>query len=159
MATRRQLLLAGSALVAGTSLAGCSLLSSTDGEFDFDTVAFTTGENQDYDSYEEQPESTYSAGETVWVLVALEYVPVDADGTATLEYTFETETPEGETWDPVQERDEQWEDVDEDEILIIWEGFSTFEDDVAGEYEMTITVEDQAEGQRLQTTETFTLEA
>ena len=155
MITRRDALIGGASLVGAMTLAGCGLLS-TDGEFEFDTVAFTTG-LQAYDDYEKQPDRTYQIGETVWVLLAVRNPPIGDDGTASFEYTFSTETPDGSTWDPVREREETWEDVDEDEILIIWEDFPTYEEDDPGEYEMQITVEDQHEGKRLRTDERFTL--
>lgn len=156
MVTRRHLLAGGAALACSATLAGCTGTSS-DGPFEFETVAFTDGQPEGYEEYDEQPDNTYTIGETVWILVAVHNVPTDEDGAATLEYTFDVETPDGGSWDK-EDREERWEDVEPGNILIIWEGFSTFEEDPPGEYELTITVEEQAEGETIRTTETFTLE-
>lgn len=157
MTSRRDVLLGAVGLVGAGVLTGC-LSGSENGEFAFERVVFTDEDPDRHDSYEDVPEdATYTAGETVWLLVVVEHVPVDETDTATLAYTFETETPDGTTWDPITEREESWENVESTDVLIIWEPFTTYEDDPPGEYEMTITVEDQAEGERLETTETFTL--
>lgn len=126
--------------------------------FEFETVVFTDGEPDWPDDYEEAADSTYTVGDPVWILVTVQNVPTDSSGTATLQYTFEVETPDGQTWDPVHERTETWSRVGGDEILMIGQRFETFEDDTPGTYEMTITVKDQQEGRRLQTTEQFVLE-
>ena len=157
MVTRRHLLAGGAAIAVSGTVAGCSGFSTEEGPFAFETVAFTAGQPEGYENYDEQSDSTYPIGETVWILVAVENVPVDDDGTATLEYTFDVETPDGESWDR-ENREEQWEDVDTTDVLIIWEGFATFEEDPPGEYELTITVEEQSMGETIRTTETFTLE-
>lgn len=69
------------------------------------------------------------------------------------------EAPDGTTWDPVVERSEQWEDVDGRDVLSVWERFVTYPEDSPGEYEISITVEDEFEGERLRTEETFRLES
>lgn len=125
--------------------------------FEFDTVVFTDGEPSGFDEYEEKPDATYDRGEAVWLYLGVRNTPVDGAGTATLEYTFDVETPAGDRWDRIT-RTEEWERVQDDEILVIFEPFATYEDDPSGEYKMTITVEDQAHGNRLETIETFTLE-
>ena len=126
--------------------------------FEFDSVVFTANEPEGVREYEEQPDATYAPGDTVWLYVSVKNVPVDSAGTATLHYTFDVETPEGDTWESVPEREESWDRVRDAEILIIWEGFTTYEDDPTGEYELTITVDDQADGQQITTTKTFVLE-
>ena len=125
--------------------------------FEFDSVVFTDGEPSGFEEYEKKPDATYERGEDVWLYLGVRNTPVDGAGTATLEYTFDVETPAGDRWDRIT-RTEEWERVQDDEILVIFEPFRTFEDDPPGEYEMTITVEDQAHDNRLETAETFTLE-
>lgn len=156
MITRRAVLIGSAALAGVSAIAGCT--ASSGGDFDFESITFAAGEPQNHETYEEAPNRTYRVGDTVWVVVEVANVPTDDSDTARLEYVFETETPDGDTWEPVHEREESWDDVGESEILIVWDGFQTYEDDPDGEYEMTITVEDQVDGERLQTTEEFTLE-
>lgn len=126
-------------------------------EFEFDTVVFTESEPAGFDDYDENPDATYARGEPVWFYVSVANTPVDSAGTASLEYTFEVETPEGEQWDPI-ERTEEWERVRPDDILVVWDSFATYEGDPVGEYELTVTVEEQTHEERLRRTETFALE-
>ncbi|MDR5673973.1 hypothetical protein AArcCO_1299 [Halalkaliarchaeum sp. AArc-CO] len=126
-------------------------------QFEFERVVFTDGEPDGMDDYDPQPNDTYAVGDTIWLLVRVHHVPVDSAGTARLVYTFEIDAPDGSTWD-VDDREEHWERVGEHHILAIWEAISTFEDDPPGEYELTLTVEDQVHGEAIRTTETFTLE-
>jgi len=157
MSTRRQMLTTGGVVGAGL-LAGC-LPSSESAAFGFERVVFSADSPENYDSYEDVTDTrTFSIDDPVWLLVAVESAPTADDGTATLEYTFQTDTPDGETWGPVVEREEDWEGVEASDVLIVWERFPTYPEDQPGEYEMTITVEDQVDGQRLRTAETFTLE-
>ena len=156
MITRRAVLVSGG--VAGPAvLAGC-LSGTEDREFAFDRVVVSDKNPGEYDSYRDVPEErTHRIEESLWVLVAVRNAPTD-DGTASLDYTFEVETPDGTTWDPVVERNERWEDVDGSDVLSVWENFATYPEDPPGEYEIAIAVEDAFEGERLRTNETFRLE-
>ena len=157
MVTRRHLLAGGAALACSATLAGCSGILSDDGPFEFETVAFTDGQPEGMDDYDEQPGDTYAVDDTIWLLVRVHHVPVDSAGTARLVYTFEIGPPDGSTWD-VDDREESWDRVSEHHILAIWEPISTFEDGQTGEYELALTVEDQVDGETIRATETFTLE-
>ena len=157
MTSRRTVLIGGGSILTATALAGCSALESDgDGEFAFEQVVFTDGEQNGDGEYDERADATYARGEEVWLHVEVGYPPLDGDDTAVLEYTFDVEAPDGDRWEPVT-RTETWDDVG-DEVLIVGQSFATYEDDAAGEYELTITVEDQVDGERLTRTETFTLE-
>lgn len=157
MVSRRTVVGYGGALVSGAVLPGCSMASES-GPFEFVTVLFTAEDPGSYDTYDEVPtERTFTAGDYVWTSVVVRNAPTD-DETARLAYTFETTAPDGTTWDPVRERDEQWEDVESGDELVVWERFPTFEEDPVGEYEMAITVVDQVDGEQLQATETFELQ-
>ncbi|WP_340100116.1 hypothetical protein [Salinibaculum salinum] len=125
-------------------------------KFEFETVAFTDGEPS-FDDYDRKPNRTYTRGEDVWVYTEVVNAPVDDSGRARLVYQFEVEPPEGEPWRP-DDTTEEWERVQEDEILVYSRAFATYEDDPAGEYTMTISITDRTEGTRIQTTETFTLD-
>lgn len=154
MPTRRAVIVGGGVAIGTVALAGC--LSDDDVEFSFEDVALIEGEPAGVGEYTEQPDATYGLGDDVWIYVEVVGAPTDDDGTARLEYTFETETPDGEEWEPV-EREEEWSDADGD-LLMIGQSIETFEDDEPGDYDLTIIVDDQVDGERLTTTETFTLE-
>lgn len=156
MVSRRRFLIGGGAVVGTATVAGCGGLLSDDGEFEFREVVFTDGEPAGYDEYDRQPESTYERGANVWVYLEVDYAPTDEDGTADLTFTFEVDTPDGETWQPV-EREESWEDA-EDSVLMYAQEFRTGADDEPGDYDMTITADDQVDGKQITATETFTLE-
>ena len=126
-------------------------------QFEFERVVFTNGEPEGMDDYVEQSDDTYAVGDTIWLLVRVHNVPVDSAGTARLVYRFKIEAPDGSTWE-VDDREETWDRVGEHHILAIWEGFATFEEDPPGEYELTLTVEDQIHGETIRTSETFALE-
>jgi hypothetical protein len=159
MITRRFLLVRGGGLVATAGLAGCLSESGDGGEFRLDRVVFSDENPGEYDSYTDVPEvTTFVTGDHVWLLVAVRGAPTNDDGTAALAFTFRTVTPDGSTWDPVIEREEEWENVEETDSLLVWERFATYQEDPPGEYEMQITVEDAGGEQRLQQTETFELE-
>jgi hypothetical protein len=95
--------------------------------------------------------------EPFWILIAVTHVPTDDGDAASLAYTFRTETPAGSTWDPVVEREEEWIEVAPSDVLIFWERFATYPEDPQGEYVMDVTVEDQVDGERLRTEESFEL--
>lgn len=156
MVSRRRFLIGGGAVLGTTAVAGCGALLSSGGEFQFEEVTFTDGKPAGVGTYDRQPETTYERGEDVWVYLEMGYPPTDDNGTAKLAFTFRVETPNGETWNPV-EKEETWEDA-EDSILLFAQGFGTDVDDDPGEYEMSITVDDRVEEQQITTTETFTLE-
>ncbi|AGN02431.1 hypothetical protein L593_12460 [Salinarchaeum sp. Harcht-Bsk1] len=124
--------------------------------FEFETVAFTDGEPAG-DGYDPKPGRTYARGEDVWVYTQVGYAPTDDSGRAVLRYQFDVEAPDGETWN-VDDAVEEWERVQEDDLLIYARAFVTSTDDPAGEYTMTITVSDVNGGARIETTETFGLE-
>ena len=163
MTSRRQVLRSGAVVFLAGALAGClsdsEADSEADGEFALERVVLSSEDPDTYDSYEDVPdERTFTVDEPFWVLVAVEYAPTDEDGAASLDYSFPIEAPDGSTLQPVRERSEQWEDVESNEVLIVWEKFSTFPEDQPGEYELRLAVKDQVEGQRLRTDEPFTLE-
>ena len=159
MISRRQVLECGGTVVGASVLAGCLSGSEADGEFALERVVLSREDPDTHESYDDvSDERTLPIDEPFWVLVVVEYVPTGENGTASLEYTFRIETPDGSAWDPVRERSEQWDDVEPSDLLIIWEKFSTFPEDTPGEYEMRLAVEDQVEGERLRTDESFTLE-
>lgn len=159
MIPRRHVLAGGATLLGTSVLAGCLSGSDTNGEFEIDRIAFSSENPENVDSYEDVEDvRTFVIDESFWVLVATAYVPTDDDGKASLAYTFRTDTPDGSTWEPVHERTEEWEDVEQTDVLIIWERFSTFPEDPPGEYEMRIAVESQVEEKRLRSNEIFELE-
>ena len=158
MITRR-LLLAYGGLVVSVGIAGCLSDASGGGEFRFERVVFSDENPEAYDSYQDVPEqTTFVVDKHVWLLVAVGSVPTADDGTATLAYTFRTVTPDETTWEPVVEREEVWESVEDTGSLVVWERFPTYPEDSPGEYEMQITVEETAGGEQLNRTETFELE-
>lgn len=124
--------------------------------FEFETVAFAQGEPSG-DGYDPAPDRTYARGEEVWVYTRVAHAPVDDSGSATLVYQFDVEAPDGETW-AVADATEEWERVQDDDLLVYAKAFRTYDDDPAGEYSMTITVSDGNGGDRIETTETFSLE-
>lgn len=125
--------------------------------FEFDSFVFTDEEPTGFEEYTERPDRTYAPGETVWVYLGVRNVPVDSAGTATLNYTFDVESPDGASWGPDHEREVSWNQVSEDEILVIWDGLSTVPDDPAGSYKLTVTVEEQVNYRRVERTEAFYL--
>ena len=154
----RRTLLIGGGTIGATVLAGC-LSGSSDGEFTFERVVVSDQDPGEYDSYRDVPEErTHQVEDSVWLLVAVGNLPTDDDGTASLEYTVQIAAPDGSTLDPVIERSEQWDDVEGSDVLSVWEGFATYPEDSTGEYEITVTVEDEFEGEQLRTEETFHLE-
>lgn len=126
-------------------------------KFQLHTLVFTDGEPADVDEYDENPDATYARGETVWVYAELWDPPVDDSGKVILDIAFQVDRPDGQSWERIEET-QRWERIGPDDALIFWEGLDTYEDDPAGEYTLTLTLEDQLEGKRLRTTETFTLE-
>ncbi|WP_340100115.1 hypothetical protein [Salinibaculum salinum] len=160
MMTRRSLITRGGAFVVTVGVAGC-LSDSEDesgGEFQFERVVFSDENPGKYDSYEAVPErTTFVVDDRLWLLVVVRNAPTD-DGTASLTYTFRTVTPGGTTWEPVVEREEEWENVEATDRLVVWERFSTYPEDTPGEYETEVTVEDIVGGEQLRTAETFELE-
>lgn len=159
MINRRHYLQTGAAVLGASVLAGCLSSTAEDGEFALERVVLSSEDPDRHDSYEDVPDKrVFRIDEPFWVLVVAEYVPTDDDGTASLDYTFQIERPDGSSWDPVRERHEEWENVEPTELLIVWEKFSTFPEDEPGEYEMRITVKDRIESHRLRTDESFTLE-
>ena len=156
MVSRRRFLIGGGTVLGTTGVAGCGGLLSSGGEFQFEEVTFTDGKPTGVGEYDQQPDNAYERGENVWVYLEMGYPPTNDDGTANLVFTFEVETPNGEAWKPV-ERDESWQDA-EDSILLFAQEFGTNSNDEAGEYEMSITVDDQVDGEQITTTATFTLE-
>lgn len=125
--------------------------------FELAAVVFTDGEPRDVDDYDEKPDATYARGEDVWLYTEVVNAPTDDSGKAVLEYTFEVVPPTGEPWEPSTKLN-RWERVGEDEALIYWRGFTMYEDDPTGEYEVTLTIEDRVMGKQIRTTETFVVE-
>lgn len=159
MVTRRRLLACSGGLVVTAAIAGCLSDSGDGGEFRFERVVFSDENPGEYDSYEGVPErTTFVVDEHVWLLVVVRSAPTNDDGTATLDYTFRTVTPDGTTWDTVVERQEEWENVQDDDRLVVWERFTTYPEDPPGEYEVQVTVADTGGGEQLRRTETFELE-
>ena len=125
--------------------------------FEIESVVFTDGEPEDFAEQEAKADATYAAGEEVWFYVDVGNAPTDDSGKAVLDYTFEVETPDGTTWDPIQ-RTERWNRVEKDDILQYATALHTYEDDQSGTYELSITVEDKVDGLETGTTATFALD-
>lgn len=155
MVSRRRFLIGGGTVLVAATTAGCGGLLSSGGEFQFEEVTFTDGKPAGVGEYDQQPDNTYERGENVWVYLEMGYPPTNDDGTAQLAFTFTVETPNGDTWNPV-EREESWQDA-EDSILLFAQEFETNANDEPGEYEMSITVDDRVDGEQIATTATFTL--
>lgn len=156
MVSRRRVLIGCGALFGTVPLSGCSYLPSSGGDFQFEEVVFTAGKPSGPDDYDPKQENTYQKGEDIWVYLELGYPPTSEDGTAKLTFTFDIETPVGNTWEPVVSQ-KRWEDAD-GSILIFWQGLATSADDELGEYTVSITVDDRVDKEQLSTAETFVLE-
>ncbi|MFQ3294026.1 MAG: hypothetical protein ACI8VE_001094 [Natrialbaceae archaeon] len=156
MVSRRRVLIGGGALFASMPLSGCGYLPSSGGDFQFEEVVFTAAKPPGPDEYDPKQQNTYQRGEDVWVYLELGYPPTTEDGIAKLTFTFDIETPYGNTWEPVVSK-KRWEDAD-GSILIFWQGLETSAEDELGEYQLSITVDDRVDGEQLSTAETFVLE-
>lgn len=172
MITRRRFVAFGTVLTAVGATGGCLSLgddetappaddeTETDGpsdQFGLDSLLFVADEPEGFEQYTEQPDGTYTVGETVWIYVGVSSPPVAPDGSTTLTYTFEVETPPGDRWEPI-ERTEEWARVRDEELLVIWEGLSTFDDDPPGEYRVTVSAEVTASVAEIDDTVTVILE-
>lgn len=99
----------------------------------------------------------YNRGdENVYVVPQVLGAPVDTNGDATIEVTFNVENPGGDTWEPIVDS-YTFEDAGY-RVLMPTREYDTFDEDPVGEYEITVAIEEQITGEQYTDSMTATFE-
>lgn len=175
--TRRTVLRATGTAALATTLAGCSSDDGDDGGDDggsdesttepptlhIETFVYCAESPEGYDDYEEQPDATYAATDTIWVYLDVRNLESEAaDGDTIAVDLTETLTVTGPAGSTVLEEDFVY-DNEFDEGIDLSTFFLVHDITLpssagSGEYEVTSSLEDGGAGETTERTEPFTVE-